>query len=1126
MSKRILNIAWVIDFPIKGSGGHKTWFYYINELVEQGHQVDIYVNNPHHKNSVELKAIICDYLIPTKATIKAGWDIKGQYDILFATWHKSAKLVADYPNAKHKMYFVQDLEQLFNPMGDEYIKAVSTYKLGLEIVTMGRWISNHLIEEYGAKTHPLFLGADTDLYKDQNLERENIVSFIYQPEKPRRCPGFVYETIKALRYIEPSARIVTYGAYHGTNLPGVEHWGLIPIDACAELYSRSKVGVCFSSTNPSRIPFEMMSAGLPVVELYRENNLYDISEQGSILVEEDAYAAATAIKQLLNDPIKWHDLSEGGKQFMQEMSIKKSVQEFMHMIDSLGKNESYKEQKMPLIYTKDPVKADPMLKQKEKLLRYKVDEIPVSNDPLNYGSIKRFIKNYLRKSKHDSIKAKEDFLLELKKVKLHLLNLGNLPFHALSVNKRYELLSSDVFDTIVRRRCHPDEIKYQSAIFFYRKFHKQIRSMRVIDIYKERLRFESLLGQRSVDAGKDFEYEIHEVFALLAKELLSINEKEAKEIAEELFAFEKHNEQHVIYPDPKGIRLFNSIKAKQKILLSDFYMKSDDLKQIIPETDKLKDLTQVCSSIDFKLNKNTGNVFTTIEDRFKVKPADHLHIGDNKWSDVKSPQSKGINATHFINVSEEIKRKEYKLDWERRQKNRFPFRKHIEKRLSQMQVPQDLSPKQQELFKAGVKYSPIFYFLILNIIEHCIKENIEHVYYFTREGIFFEKIHQAITRHNPIYFELPKSEILEVSRVATFSPSIQHFGFDELRRIWNQYTLQSIQALATTLGLPKDSLNEFAKQHDIDPEETSLIWKDKKYEELFQDKKFLKYVNQHINSNKELLLKYLSQKGIDPNKPEKIAIVDIGWRGTIQDNLAYILPKHTIFGFYFGMIRPLNYQPGNTLKLAYGPNFYKDSEYFMQLLDGGATFIEMLSNSSGGSSTSYYLDQKEGKVKAKKEISKHEDEMVIDKYIKYFQQGVLAAVKELSAYVQDHGITSIEARPMVLDLFSELIQKPPFILTDVFFNLKYSETFGIGSYYDMRERSSLSALDLVLSPISHSHRKQLLDKASESQWIHGYWKYNDRTGTLGYIYRQYLYNKGMVRNLLNAGKDKLKFLSK
>ena len=48
--------------------------------------------------------------------------------------------------------------------------------------------------------------------------------------------------------------------------PAVNH-GVVPPDALAELYRACDVGLCFSATNYSLIPQEMMACGLPVLEL-------------------------------------------------------------------------------------------------------------------------------------------------------------------------------------------------------------------------------------------------------------------------------------------------------------------------------------------------------------------------------------------------------------------------------------------------------------------------------------------------------------------------------------------------------------------------------------------------------------------------------------------------------------------------------------------------------------------------------------------------------------------------------------------------------------------------------------------------------------------------------------------
>ena len=71
--------------------------------------------------------------------------------------------------------------------------------------------------------------------------------------------------------------------------------GIISVEECNQLYNKCRVGLCISATNPSRIPFEMMSTGLPVVDIYGENNLYDYPDDVINLAQSSPDAIAQAL---------------------------------------------------------------------------------------------------------------------------------------------------------------------------------------------------------------------------------------------------------------------------------------------------------------------------------------------------------------------------------------------------------------------------------------------------------------------------------------------------------------------------------------------------------------------------------------------------------------------------------------------------------------------------------------------------------------------------------------------------------------------------------------------------------------------------------------------------------------
>lgn len=78
---------------------------------------------------------------------------------------------------------------------------------------------------------------------------------------------------------------------------------------------------------------------------------------------------------------------------------------------------------------------------------------------------------------------------------------------------------------------------------------------------------------------------------------------------------------------------------------------------------------------------------------------------------------------------------------------------------------------------------------------------------------------------------------------------------------------------------------------------------------LFETPAFAEAVENSLASQASLLQSYLKQSGVyDCNR---VGIIDIGWRGTIQDNISLFVPDVHFYGMYLGLRRVINVQPGN-----------------------------------------------------------------------------------------------------------------------------------------------------------------------------------------------------------------------
>src|SRR5262249_29860582 len=155
-------------------------------------------------------------------------------------------------------------------------------------------------------------------------------------------------------------------------------------------------------------------------------------------------------------------------------------------------------------------------------------------------------------------------------------------------------------------------------------------------------------------------------------------------------------------------------------------------------------------------------------------------------------------------------------------------------------------------------------------------------HYFTREGVFFQQLHQAMARQNPFPGRLPLSDVLEVSRIATFVPSLREVTPEELMRVWNQYSTQSMGALLRTRDLEVRDYATLLARHGLNPSQVLPgPWADARVRAFLADRELRAKLDEVILVRRRRLVEYLRAHHLTRATP-RAAIVDIGWRGTIQ----------------------------------------------------------------------------------------------------------------------------------------------------------------------------------------------------------------------------------------------------
>ena len=367
------------------------------------------------------------------------------------------------------------------------------------------------------------------------------------------------------------------------------------------------------------------------------------------------------------------------------------------------------------------------------------------------------------------------------------------------------------------------------------------------------------------------------------------------------------------------------------------------------------------------------------------------------------------------------------------------------------------------LFRTGVRFAPLFHGFVRHAIQDALEHGVGRLHYLTREGEFFKAIHDRIAERSTT--PLPHASLLEVSRRSTFAASLDEVSTRSLMRIWTLYSTQSMRALLLSLNVDADRFAADAERHRLPLDEpVKYPWLDPRVQSLLSDPAVAGPLASSCDDQRRLLKRYCEQHGIT-NASLPVALVDIGWRGTIHDNLAHLLPSVSFTGSYIGLLRFLNPQRPNVRKIAFGPNENEIGAPASHLLRF-VTPYEMLANSSSGSVIGYEDDG--GTVRAVRQ--RHEgEETVYRDYTAAFQQGVLSAIPALESRLEVHPAR----RQRALDLWGELAFNPPRPLAKAYLALQHDESFGLGASVS---KTAANPLGLIAPAIFSSEARARLEQ--------------------------------------------------
>lgn len=576
-----------------------------------------------------------------------------------------------------------------------------------------------------------------------------------------------------------------------------------------------------------------------------------------------------------------------------------------------------------------------------------------------------------------------------------------------SSNRDSSLLSLDVFDTLLRRKIHPDAVK----VFSWQRVLLLTSAPWAVSepgvILEARNRAEAVVARKLEKEGFDPEYELSSVLLEYGFD---------REAAEDQYKFELMVEKSFIYQDPRIRSLVQKFSPDRLMILSDFYMSSDRLRELI--TDNFPDFadTELLVSCDLKLSKRSGRAYAEVGGA-----PTWTHIGENPWSDGEMARQHGINAVIFQPFLENQKTKQRTKLWRRR----LTAGDHPGQRLS-----------------SAMKIAVGFFGYFAWLTSHAQHRG-ARIVFLEREGLVFFEAYQLFRKYDPWMLPRVEHSILPISRISASKAAAAAHPKSFLGRFFWQYPEAGVGELCTTLNFTTE-LFPVRMQKLVGRELLSNI---------LQSDSLLTKIQKTLRPDLSLFRKFVSQQipGV-----RNLVFADIGWSGTIQKSFSEGLGEETtVVGRYLA-IRNMSH---NNLDL----DGFIDSSlgWAHNVIMRAPRPLEMLFNPPLNSVLGY-----RGVGDTVRPVRSN----VLDGQppsFGEFRRKILDSFPRAARFISEEALTVAECRDMLADGLSEFIRFPSRAMCKEFLNENHDETYGLGKVVDLGSNRAPSLLVAIIEFFLH-----------------------------------------------------------
>lgn len=469
---------------------------------------------------------------------------------------------------------------------------------------------------------------------------------------------------------------------------------------------------------------------------------------------------------------------------------------------------------------------------------------------------------------------------------------------------KVDVVSFDVFDTALLRRV----LRPRHVFWIVERKARLLLGEPLLDFYSLRCHAEDI---EEAKYKKDAAYNVTlgSIYAVLGTLLGRVDDAVLAIIRD----FELETERGVALANSSTKSVFDYALSRNKkvIFLSDMYLSAEVIRQLLLDNG-YEHFDKLYVSSEFGARKRDGRLYEIVITELDSEPGAILHIGDNWRSDVWSARRKGIRTLHLPRVEDSFLKV---------RRNREVFEKvfaeetmGLEKSLVAALLANEYARRfgrtassfnafSTSCYNYGfLSFGPLLAGLVLWLSRQVVSEKIDKLFFLSRDGKVIKTAFDQVSHLTCASTSVETEYVLASRRallVARMRDNVQH-NPDICYMLYNK-AVDTLNDCFLRIGMDLSGQRvDFLKVGiDIDQKLGS-----DEGDNIILLRRLLSYLEKPLleaaQKERDSLVQYYRDRGLSDDGVSTIAVVDIGWQGTLFYAISDILdlPATKFSGLY------------------------------------------------------------------------------------------------------------------------------------------------------------------------------------------------------------------------------------